>query len=115
MAPDAGLLRALLARVAEAVEVGRLAADRLERIEAALAKAGAPAPATDDEGLWDAKRTARYLGASASSVYEWAEAGTIPCLHVRGLLRFDPAEVKDWTRGVERLGKVVPIGGGRKA
>ena len=50
------------------------------------------------EGLWDAKDVARYLKASRSWVYHHAESGELPCLHVDGLLRFEPAEIREYAR-----------------
>lgn len=105
------LLRGLLGQVAEGVEVGRTVAERLDRIEAALRKAGEATEGTGEERLWTAEETARYLGAKQSTVYEWAEAGRLPCLRIGGLLRFEPEVVKRWARGGGRPGKVVPIGG----
>ena len=42
---------------------------------------------------------ARYLKASRSWVYQQAEAGTLPCVRLSGLLRFDPAKIKALARG----------------
>ncbi|MBI3183318.1 MAG: helix-turn-helix domain-containing protein [Myxococcales bacterium] len=58
----------------------------------------APAPL---ENLWDARRVAEYLGASASAVYKWAERGELPCRRIGALLRFVPAEVRAWAEGSE--------------
>ena len=65
---------------------------------ASEAKAAAAAP-SEPENLWDAKRTAAYLGCSASKVYQQAEAGVIPSLHPGGHLRFEPEAVRAWARG----------------
>ena len=48
--------------------------------------------------LWDAQDVARYLKVSRSWVYHRAEAGLLPCVRVGGLLRFDPAAIKDSVR-----------------
>jgi excisionase family DNA binding protein len=51
------------------------------------------APDTTDR-LWDAKDVARYLSVSRSWVYQRAEDGTLPCLRIGALLRFDPAAIQ---------------------
>jgi excisionase family DNA binding protein len=51
------------------------------------------APDTTDR-LWDAKDVARYLSVSRSWVYQRAEDGTLPCLRIGALLRFDPAAIR---------------------
>jgi excisionase family DNA binding protein len=51
------------------------------------------APDTTDR-LWDAKDVARYLSVSRSWVYQHAEDGTLPCLRIGALLRFDPAAIR---------------------
>jgi integrase len=40
------------------------------------------------------KRRRRYLKVSRSWVYQRAESGQLPCLHLGGLIRFDPAFVR---------------------
>ena len=55
----------------------------------------------DGEGLWDARDVARYFRASRSWVYHQAEAGTLPCLRIGGLLRFDPRVVRMFAAGEE--------------
>lgn len=57
------------------------------------------APAKPIDELWDANEGARFLKASRSSVYQWAEAGLLPCLRMGGLLRFHPATVRAFARG----------------
>jgi len=46
------------------------------------------------EPLWTAHDVARFLQASVSWVYHRAEAGDLPCVHIGGLLRFDPAAIR---------------------
>jgi excisionase family DNA binding protein len=46
--------------------------------------------------LWTANEVAHYLRVSRSWVYARAEAGELPCLHVGGLLRFEPSVVHSW-------------------
>ena len=62
------------------------------------------------DGLWDAMDVARYLKVSRSWVYQKAEAGLLPFLRIGGLLRFEPDDVRAWSRSTpagenERLGK----------
>ena len=54
---------------------------------------------TESEGLWDANDVARYLKVSRSWVYHRCEAGTLPCLRVGGLVRFDPEAIRAFARG----------------
>jgi excisionase family DNA binding protein len=61
------------------------------------------------ETLWDANDVARYLKASRSWVYQKAEAGILPCLHIGGLLRFDPEVVRAFSRGHVRVARVVDL------
>jgi hypothetical protein len=49
--------------------------------------------------LWDARDVASYLKASRSWVYHQAETGQLPCLRIRGLLRFDPDVIRRLARG----------------
>ena len=66
-------------------------------------------PADAAPELWDANDTARYLKVSRSWVYQRAESGQLPCLHVGGLIRFDPATVRAFARGEIRPTKVLPF------
>lgn len=59
--------------------------------------------------LWDANDAARYLKVSRSWVYQRAESGELPCLHVGGLIRFDPATVRAFARGEIQPTKVLPL------
>lgn len=51
--------------------------------------------------LWTTLDVARYLQASRSWVYSHAEDGTLPCVRVGGLLRFLPAEIEAYVKGIE--------------
>lgn len=51
------------------------------------------------ESLWDANDVARYLKVSRSWVYQRAETGLLPYARVGGLLRFDPAAMRDFALG----------------
>jgi len=59
--------------------------------------------------LWDANDAARYLKVSRSWVYQRAEAGTLPCLRIGGLLRFDPATIRAFARGEIQPPKILPF------
>ena len=59
--------------------------------------------------LWDASDVAGYLKVSRSWVYQRAESGQLPCLHVGGLIRFDPATVRAFARGEVQPSKVLPF------
>ena len=48
-----------------------------------------PATLTDDR-LWDVGDVAKFLQASRSWVYKAAEVGTLPCLRIGAMLRFEP-------------------------
>ena len=52
-------------------------------------------PVTDSDRLWNVSDVARYLGVSKSWVYHRAEAGLLPYRRVGGLLRFEPARIRD--------------------
>jgi hypothetical protein len=56
--------------------------------------------------LWDARDVARFLGVHRNWVYLQAEAGTIPCVRIGGLLRFEPDTIR-------AIGKGDPVKGGR--
>jgi len=64
----------------------------------------------DDNRLWTVHDVARYAQVSRSWVYQRAAEGTIPCLKVAGLLRFDPTTIKAFLRsgGVAER-KVIPL------
>lgn len=69
-----------------------------------------PAP-VPFESLWTANEVKAYLNCSRTTVYTWAEAGTLPSLRIGGLLRFDPAAVRRWALGDSpgRPATVTPI------
>jgi excisionase family DNA binding protein len=73
-------------------------------------------PTTNPDTLWDARDVASYLKVSRSWVYHRAEAGELPCLHIGGLLRFDPEAVRAFARGESPArARVVPFPSTRKA
>ena len=53
----------------------------------------------DEGSLWTAVDVARFLRASRSWVYGAAQSGMLPCMKLRGLLRFEPAEIRAWMDG----------------
>ena len=63
-----------------------------------------------EDKLWTVQDVARYAQVSRSWVYQRAAEGTIPCLKVAGLLRFDPVTIKTFLRtgGVAER-KVIPL------
>ena len=90
-----------------AVEVPR---EALVKIAAELRRLG---KLLDEERAWDPLDVARYLGTSRSWVYGQAEAGTLPCTRLGGLLRFDPRKIKALARGEAKAedlgGRVVAL------
>lgn len=62
------------------------------------------------ENLWDADDVARFAKSSRSWVYQKAAAGELPCLHLGGLLRFEPEAIRAWARGEHPpAARVVPL------
>jgi excisionase family DNA binding protein len=47
-----------------------------------------------NNSLWDVRDVAAYLKVSRSWVYHRAEAGTLPCLRIGALVRFEPDEIR---------------------
>lgn len=72
----------------------------------------AKAEAVQEEALWEVADAATYLKVSKSWVYQASSAGTLPCVRIGALLRFDPATLKKWVRG-EAGGKVIRLPGCR--
>lgn len=52
-------------------------------------------PAARIQPLWNVTEMARFLGCSERHIYLLLRKG-LPCLRVQRLLRFDPAEVREW-------------------
>ncbi|HEY6912719.1 MAG TPA: helix-turn-helix domain-containing protein [Myxococcales bacterium] len=65
-----------------------------------------PEPQAGPDVLWDARDVARFLRVHRNWVYLNAEAGTIPCVRVGGVLRFEPGTIR-------AIGKGQPVKGGR--
>jgi excisionase family DNA binding protein len=66
-------------------------------------------------GLWSAQDVARFLGVHRNWVYLQAEAGSLPCVRVGGLVRFDPEVIRAIGRGEQvRGGRVIAVPVARK-
>jgi excisionase family DNA binding protein len=66
------------------------------------------------EPLLDAKEVAALLGVSPKWVYAHAAKGRIPCVHVGGLRRFEPAAIRAWLESnragsAQPLAKILPL------
>ena len=61
-------------------------------------------------GLWSAQDVAHFLGVHRNWVYLQAEAGSLPCVRIGGLVRFDPEIIRAIGRG-ERVkgGRVIAV------
>jgi excisionase family DNA binding protein len=57
--------------------------------------------------LWDARDVAAFLKVSRSWVYHQAEAGTLPCLRIGGLLRFDAQKIRELALGDALSAKMI--------
>jgi len=84
------------------VEISR---DALVKIATEL---GRPGKLLEEDRLWDPFDVGRYLGISRNSVYAQVDAGTLPCVRVGGLLKFDPVKIRAIGKGEQR-----PEGAGR--
>jgi predicted DNA-binding transcriptional regulator AlpA len=63
----------------------------------------------EKQGLWDARDVAAFLKVSRSWVYHQAEAGTLPCVRIGSLLRFDPRAIRGFALGGQQTAKVLPL------
>ena len=59
--------------------------------------------------LWTIADVANFLRVSKSMIYKKVESGTMPCIRVGALLRFDPAVVRRWATGEPEPTNVVPM------
>jgi excisionase family DNA binding protein len=41
---------------------------------------------------------AKMLGVTPAHIYKMAKAGLLPCFHVKGAVRFCPAELAEWIK-----------------
>lgn len=44
------------------------------------------------------------------TVYQWVRRGVIPHLKIEALIRFDPAEIREWLEGKRRAARKAPGG-----
>ena len=58
--------------------------------------------------LWKVDEVAKALGMSRTWVYEHAESGELPCLHLGGALRFDPEAIRSYAFGKRQRPAIVP-------
>ena len=65
-----------------------------------------------ESGLWDVGDAAGYLKVSKSWIYQASASGTLPCIRIGALLRFEPTALKAWLRG-EAGGRIVKLPGCR--
>lgn len=54
--------------------------------------------------LWTTTDVARFIGCSERQIYVLRKSG-LPCVHVGGMVRFDPQQVKDWLGGNQETPK----------
>ena len=52
--------------------------------------------------LLTVKQVAEIVGAKASTIYQWAELGQIPCIKLNGLLRFSDDEIWLWIESCKK-------------
>ncbi|MBM4275391.1 MAG: helix-turn-helix domain-containing protein [Deltaproteobacteria bacterium] len=45
------------------------------------------------------------------TIYAWVRRGTIPCLRLESLIRFDPAEIREWLECKRQAARKAPGGG----
>jgi predicted DNA-binding transcriptional regulator AlpA len=62
------------------------------------------APEPEHQGLISIPRLAEWLGVSDHAVKKWVQAGPAskkipPYFRLNGVVRFDPADVRDWLDG----------------
>jgi excisionase family DNA binding protein len=50
----------------------------------------------DEPGLFDARRTAAFLGIKVSTVYAWCARGRLPFVRLGRALRFDQKSLSRW-------------------
>ena len=65
------------------------------------------------EALLTVQEVAALIKASRSWVYKAAEAGTLPCVRIGALLRFDPRAIRAWLAGERPGAKSVKLPGCR--
>jgi excisionase family DNA binding protein len=60
------------------------------------------------EPLWTVADVAAFLKTSKKWVYHHASTGRLPCVHVGGLRRFEPAAIRAWV-DANRAGSAQPL------
>lgn len=61
-------------------------------------------PSREDTGLWRVEEAADYLGIRPKTLYEWVRRGRVPHRKIGFNVRFDPGELRRWTREQARGG-----------
>lgn len=64
------------------------------------------------ERLWDVADVAAFLNVSKSWVYQASASGTLPCIKLGALRRYEPTAIRAWVRG-EAGGSTVRLPGCR--
>ena len=52
--------------------------------------------------LWRVEQAAEYLGIRPKTLYEWVRLGRVPYRKIGFNVRFDPAELEQWTESQSR-------------
>jgi excisionase family DNA binding protein len=65
-----------------------------------------------EDSLWDVDDAASFLKVSKSWIYQASASGTLPCIRIGALIRFEPGALRSWLRG-ETAGTVVRLPGCR--
>jgi len=60
--------------------------------------------------LWRVEEAAQYLGIRPKTLYEWVRLGRVPYRKIGFNVRFDPAELEQWTESQSR-GRGEPTAG----
>jgi excisionase family DNA binding protein len=55
-----------------------------------------PECADEEEGLWDAAQTGKFLSVSASTVERWRRNRGLPYVRLGRTVRFIPSDVRQW-------------------
>ena len=53
--------------------------------------------------LLTVKNVADLIQAKPSTIYQWAEQGSIPCFKLNGILRFSEEEILTWIKDCKRI------------
>ena len=55
-----------------------------------------------DENLWDVARVGEFLGLRPFTVRSWVRIGRLPAVVSGRIIRFDPAEIRQWVKQYRR-------------